>query len=117
MYRLARIAAIVGLTVSTLVLSSISFSGAKNAELLNEEHAQTRVRAYGREADAEIKQQCSILPTALQADCRQSIYDRVREEQRRELEVEAQRNSAVWNEAMGEAALMGAMFSVATLIL
>lgn len=109
--------AVIVLLISTLAIANIASRNAQSAERAIHQNAKAHVEQYTQEARRQIKQECMVAPRPERDRCAQAIQDRAREQQRREYEVEAQRNSAVWNEAMGEAAIQGLPFAAMTVIL
>jgi len=111
-----------GLFVIVSVIASAFFSAAillpaQSAEDANQRTANKYATLYAKEAGDEIESECGVGTPTQRHDCSQAKYDRAREGQRREYEVEANRDSAVWNEAMGRAAIIGGFYGAMTIAL
>jgi hypothetical protein len=109
---------LVGLPFVVLLMGVGSFIGAALSELKNQGEADNYATEYAHQEGEETQRRCAvIIPVSKRLDCQDAIKQATREQQRREYEVEADRNSAVWNEAMGEAALIGGIVSILTVVL
>jgi hypothetical protein len=109
-----------GLTIAILVVFTLTalslFDGWRRQEN-NYSQAEYEAGVDARRARHQANYECAGLPPPKEASCRHPIISRAREEQRREYEVEAQQNAALWGEAMGKAALIGMFFTVFGLVL
>jgi uncharacterized membrane protein len=117
---LRRFALLVAFTV--LALSSAgalggAFFWARTSEGLHRYDAYKRSAAYEHRAHRQVDRRCIKLPPAQRSDCRDTINDAAREQQRREHEVESQEVSAAWDRAGAQATLIGASFTLIGLFL
>jgi hypothetical protein len=106
--------AVIGIGLVIMYLSVSILLNVEWAEGANQLKAREHAAQYASHARNRAERECAkVLPTKKQ-DCTQDIYDRAREHQRREYEVEAQRDSALWDEAMGKATIYGGILGFLT---
>jgi hypothetical protein len=98
-------------------LSLISLNQTLQDQRIVSDQANVEVTVDAKRAHDQIERECARLPVPEQTNCKEPIITRAREAQRREYEIQAARNAAVWNEAMGRTAILSIVFSVSSLIL
>jgi hypothetical protein len=77
-----------------------------------ERDAANRSRHYARDAEGQIADRCSFLPTVDQPKCVDETVLAARSNQREEQDLAAQKVTAWWTRAMGVAAILGMVLSV-----
>lgn len=112
--RMAGLALVPGLAIFMAILFlREARAGHRNFE----DKANYAASQYAGEANVRAKSSCGLLSGVEKLDCSERIYRRAREQSRQEYELAAQRQNALWNAAMGEAAMIGGALSVFTLLL
>jgi hypothetical protein len=108
--------AVFGLVAGVFLLTNSILWNAEGAQRANQQNAKVHAAYYAEEARAHAQRECGKALPAEKHDCTEAIYEEAREQQRREYEIEASRDSAVWNEAMGRAEVLGGIYGVVTIV-